>query len=261
MDGWIQLHRRILDWDWYSDVNTKVLFIHLLLKANFVDKSWKGNTIKRGQVFTSIKHLSVELKLSEKQIRTALKKLITTQEVASKGANDGTMLTICKYDSYQCFEKEKGEQKVNQGASEGQTKGDNLTTIINEQPKKETISTIDFDKFWDLYDKKKGSKSKCISKWNKLKQSEKDKIFETLPIFLKSINDKQFQPFPETYLTDKRWNDELTLDIPDTLGYNEQMINGVRMFNRTIVIPKGTPPCPSNMYHWSSDKNNWVYGN
>ena len=48
---------------------------------------------------------------------------------------------------------------------------------------------------------------------------------------------------------------------PDILGYNETYINGKRMFNRCIEIPRGTKPCPSNMYHWNPSKKEYVYGN
>ena len=103
-------------WEWYDDANTFRLFIHLLLKANYEDAQWRGLTIKRGQLFTSIGHLSHELKISNKAIRIALDKLIKTKEVASKGASNGTMITICKYDSYQSSFNAEGQ-------TEGQTRG------------------------------------------------------------------------------------------------------------------------------------------
>ena len=32
----------MLDWEWYDDINTKVLFIHLLIKSNWKEKKWRG---------------------------------------------------------------------------------------------------------------------------------------------------------------------------------------------------------------------------
>jgi len=40
---------------------------------------------------------------------------------------------------------------------------------------------------------------------------ERTKIIDTLPNFLKSITDKQFQPHPQTYLNQSRWNDEIVI--------------------------------------------------
>jgi len=138
MDGYIKLHRQILEWDWYNDPNTFRLFLHLLLKANHKDASWKGNLIKRGQRFTSINSLSEELKMSIKEIRTAEKKLINTSEIKIIGANNGTMITICKYDYYQSSEETvgqaMGQAKGKRGTSEGQQ-----TRIIRKKQREEDL--------------------------------------------------------------------------------------------------------------------------
>jgi hypothetical protein len=68
---------------------------------------------------------------------------------------------------------------------------------------------IEFDIFWNLYDKKVGAKDKCLKKWNSLQDEEREKIIISLPEWKAKITDKQFQPFPETYLNQKRWNDEV----------------------------------------------------
>lgn len=64
--------------------------------------------------------------------------------------------------------------------------------------------------FWDLYGNKK-SKPKAEKAWSKLTDAEIEKIFLTLPDFLKSISDKKFLPHPTSYLNAKRWEDELTI--------------------------------------------------
>jgi len=69
---------------------------------------------------------------------------------------------------------------------------------------------IPFSQFWDLYNRKEGAKNKCELKWNKLNNETRQKIINTLPIFLSKIKDRQFQPYPETYLNQERWNDEIT---------------------------------------------------
>ena len=47
MDGHIKLFRKFLEWGWYQDINTKVLFIHMLLKANWKDGKFMGTTVPR----------------------------------------------------------------------------------------------------------------------------------------------------------------------------------------------------------------------
>ena len=70
---------------------------------------------------------------------------------------------------------------------------------------------ISFESFWNLYNKKVNAKD-CESKWNKLKDGERQKIIDTLPNFLNSVVDKQFLPYPVTYLNQKRWNDEVIIN-------------------------------------------------
>lgn len=81
-------------------------------------------------------------------------------------------------------------------------------TIIQDNTKENNIN-LGFSAFWDLYGKKVGDKEKCDRKWKKLTEAEREKIMQTLPAFLKTIKDKQFQPYPEAYLNKKRWNDDI----------------------------------------------------
>ena len=71
-----------------------------------------------------------------------------------------------------------------------------------------------FSDFWELYNKKIGAKNKCIKKWDSLPLETQQKIISTMPNFISSIKDKQFQPYPETYLNQERWNDEIII-IPE----------------------------------------------
>jgi len=76
-----------------------------------------------------------------------------------------------------------------------------------EQKKKEE-TCFSFDDFWNMYDKKLESK-KCKLKYEKLNENQRAKIKETLPYYLSTIKDKQFQKHPSTYLNNECWNDEI----------------------------------------------------
>jgi len=76
--GFIKIYRLFLEWEWYDDINTSRLFLHLLLKANFKDKKWHGIDVKRGEILTGRKELSKQTGLSEQQVRSSLNKLKST---------------------------------------------------------------------------------------------------------------------------------------------------------------------------------------
>ncbi|MDL2293190.1 hypothetical protein LJC60_01005 [Ruminococcaceae bacterium OttesenSCG-928-D13] len=100
-NGYIKLHRSLLNWEWYSDINTSRLFLHLLLIANHDPDKWRGITIERGQRVTSRAKLAEETGLTEDEIRTALQHLQTTGEITSKSTNKYTVITIVNYEKYQ----------------------------------------------------------------------------------------------------------------------------------------------------------------
>jgi hypothetical protein len=68
---------------------------------------------------------------------------------------------------------------------------------------------IDFEFFWNLYDKKVGDKEKLKLKWEKLTDDERLKAMEHIPKYKNSQPDKKFRKDPQTYLNNKSFNDEI----------------------------------------------------
>ena len=87
---------------------------------------------------------------------------------------------------------------------------------IKEEEKeieKDNISSAcddeEFERFWNLYDKKIGEKGKIKAKFLKLSKSDRAKIFETLPAYVAATPEKRYRKNSETYLNNKSWNDEI----------------------------------------------------
>ena len=127
--GWIKLHRQILEWEWYSDNNCFRLFLHLLLKANHKEKRFKGIELKVGSIVTSRDLLARETGLSSQQIRTALTKLISTNEITSVTSSQGTIIQIVSYEKYQVV--------TNEITNEQPTSNKRVTTNKNDNNNKE----------------------------------------------------------------------------------------------------------------------------
>lgn len=114
MSGWIKLHRKITDWEWFEDKNTFIVFITLLLMANHKEKKYKGIVVKIGTIVTGRDILARQTKLSVQQIRTALNKLKLTNEITIETSPQGTVIEIVNYKKYQLTTNEITiEQPIN----------------------------------------------------------------------------------------------------------------------------------------------------
>ena len=127
---YIKISRKILEWEWYSDINTKVLFLHFLLKANWKDGKWQGKDIPRGSFVSSLPRLSEETALTMREIRTAISHLKSTGEVTVKTYSKYSVFTIKNYDSYQANDTQNDRQATGKRHS-----NDILTTTIEEGKK------------------------------------------------------------------------------------------------------------------------------
>lgn len=122
---YIKLNRKIISWEWYSNTNVKVLFIHCLLKANWKDGRFQGKEVKRGSFVTSLEKLGKETGLSVQQTRTALNHLFLTGEITNKSFNKYRIITVVKYEQYQACNKQDNNQITNNQ----QTNNKQITTI------------------------------------------------------------------------------------------------------------------------------------
>jgi len=114
MSGWIKLHRKITDWEWFEDKNTFIVFITLLLMANHKEKKYKGIVVKVGTIVTGRDILARQTKLTVQQIRTALSKLKLTNEITIETSPQGTVIEIVNYKKYQLATNEiTTEQPIN----------------------------------------------------------------------------------------------------------------------------------------------------
>ena len=57
-EGFIKLHRKMLQWEWYTDINTKTVFLHCLFMANWKDSRFMGVDVPRGSLVSSYTQLA-----------------------------------------------------------------------------------------------------------------------------------------------------------------------------------------------------------
>lgn len=166
MSGWIKLHRRLKEWQWYDDDNCLRLLIHLLISVNYEPKKWHGIIIKPGQMVFTWPTLSSDTKMSEKQLRIAMKKLEEGREVERERAGRYQLVTLIKWDQLQGSDDEKGRMGADKRAGLGQEK-DRQTAGTKEgnNIKNEETTTL-FPEMEDL-------PSRIIRYLNKVKPSKR----------------------------------------------------------------------------------------
>jgi hypothetical protein len=186
---WIKINRNFMEWKWYDDLNTKILFLHLLLKANTKDNDWNGKKINRGQLVTSLSILSEETGLSVKQVRLSLNKLESTGETTSKRASNFRIITICNYDSYEEEENEEGKPKGKPQEIEGKPKGKPKGKPYNFAS---SFITSDYNDDNSNEGKPKGKQNDKPDNQNGKEEKKKENLSPTPPI--KEINKRRNTP-------------------------------------------------------------------
>ena len=175
--GFVKINRKIFGWPWYLDLNTKVLFIHMLLKANWKDGGFRDITVPRGSFVSSYPHLAGECGLTINELRTALNHLKSTGEITVKTNNKFSLFTVNNYCKYQ----DDNSQDDSQSTGGAHSVNSPLTTI--EEGKK-VRREEDF--------RNTASSISC---------SEPEKSAPTPSGILLPLNDKSFYDVPQDKIT------------------------------------------------------------
>ena len=77
-------------------------------------------------------------------------------------------------------------------------------------------NSIDFEIFWDLYDKREG-RATVEYKWKHLDFKDQQAIIDHVPKYVAATPDKKFRKLPMTYINQKTWLDE---DLPSPHSVN-----------------------------------------
>lgn len=138
MEGWIKLHREIANWRWATSPNHVIVFMQILIRANFKETHWRKEVIMPGQILTGRKQLSAWTGLSEMQIRTVLRDLSSTQEITIKTTKTYSIISISNWDKYQ-----GDNQECNQEITKKQpTDNQHITTSKNANNAKKEKNII-----------------------------------------------------------------------------------------------------------------------
>jgi hypothetical protein len=102
--------------------------------------------------------------------------------------------------------KIKEDMKTYDSHMEGEGEGEDNSIIKS--------INVPFEKFWNLYDKKRGDKSKLSKKWESFSDEIRLEIMAYLPKYIQSTPDKSFRKDPQTFFNNHSWEDEIIVSAP-----------------------------------------------
>lgn len=237
--GYIKLYRSLLSWEWYGDINTRVLFIHLLLTVNHERQRWRGITVDRGQRVTSFPGLAQETGLSLQNVKTAVAHLQSTGELTYCSTAKYSVFTVNNYEKYQGVtysqptepqqanhqlttkeeskkvrkEEEENPPKSPQGEQAESLAVEMAAGTAKAADHSTTPEQQGFDEFWEAYPRKIG-KGAARKAWEKIRPGE-SLAAEIVAAVHRDRKTEQWRrdsgkyiPHPATWLNQERWEDD-----------------------------------------------------
>jgi DNA-binding transcriptional regulator YhcF (GntR family) len=149
-EGFVKLHRDILDMQWAKKPNILAVYIHLLLRATHEPVKVGEVELQVGQAVISLNGIADSTGLSMQQVRNALEVLEATKRITKTATKKYTLVTI---------ENWTFEQSAKKKATKTATKSSTTN-------KKDNISKDILSKGFD----------KIIESWNKIGLTQVKKI-------------------------------------------------------------------------------------
>lgn len=155
MEGWIKMHRKMLDNPIvFKDADHVAVWTYLLLNAAHTEYPavFKGRKILLlpGQLITGRKAISERLKISESKVQRILKWFESDLQIEQQTSNKNRLITITNWKQYQNIEQQNEREAVSkQTANEHKQECKNVKNEINN------IYSVHFDAFWKVYPRKK----------------------------------------------------------------------------------------------------------
>lgn len=100
-NGFIVLHRQIVNWKYYQSDSGFRLWLHILLNANWKDGYFLGQKIPRGSLATSIRQLADETRLSESTVKRWLKRFENEKQIVTQVNNRFRVIKVVNYNAFQ----------------------------------------------------------------------------------------------------------------------------------------------------------------
>lgn len=194
MEGWVKIHRKILDNPVVcKDSETFSIWLYLLLSATHqeIPAVFKGEkiTLKKGQLITGTLSISKKLKINKDKVQRTLKCFEIDKQIEQETSNKNRLISILNWEEYQNNDNENDKQMINKC----ETTDKQLITNKNVKNDNNIYITL-FNKYKEQIEKENaGRKFLIISEckrdedYLKLSEEEQEKLFYELMSIEKKI--------------------------------------------------------------------------
>lgn len=140
MEGWIKLHRGLMDSEVFASEKALKIWVWILLKANHrqryvklqIGKGESLVSVERGQFLFGRFKAEEELCMDGSTIYRWIKKMEERGMITLEANNHYTVLTVCKYDEYNSTD-EDDEQQMNSHCTANEQPLNNTRTTSEQQ--------------------------------------------------------------------------------------------------------------------------------
>lgn len=178
-EGWIKLHRNLLESSLFEHPELLKFWVWCLLKANHEEKNIRVGiqevSVKSGEFIFGRKKAANELHITETTAYKYLKRLEKEQRITIKSNNKFSVVTLINWEDYQQMEEKrnnkgttKEQQKNNKGTTKEQQRNTNknVKNDKNEENEKNVKNVKNekniikhtypraFEEFWGAYPRK-----------------------------------------------------------------------------------------------------------
>lgn len=135
--GFVKFPRKLLDWRWYGNNNTRIVYFDLLLRAEWTEREYLGVILERGQVAVTLPTLATGNCMSVQQVRTALNNLKSTGEITVTLTPRFSIITLNFYDELQGVNSQNNTQSTGCSTQNQQAFSNEVNSPTYNNKKKE----------------------------------------------------------------------------------------------------------------------------
>lgn len=225
MEGWVKLHRKLLESPVFQNEKLLKVFVWCLLKASHTEHTeligLQKVSLHPGQFVYGRHKAAEELKIKESTLYKYIIWLKNEEILNIQSNNKFSVITVVNWDIYQIDEPKSNSKN----SSKVTTKEQQRNTNKNDKNEKNNNTVLSFSEFWDLYDKKRGDKAKLEKKYDKISEEDRKKIIAHVKAYKLAQPDKQFRKDPATYLNNRGWEDEIIYSRKNQVKQQNQQMD------------------------------------